>query len=467
MSIILILSLWLSFILFKARGNNKSSLFLSSFYFLCGIDVLLKIIRDFLIYNSTFDIIIGNTSMHNKILIFIYILNTLSYILMPISFFTFAAFNTDFVNSRHIKIVAFLAASVSLIYILIIDILFPVGYYSFHLRESNRMLPFHIWNTLLIIFSGILSAVSYHIEIRPSVKKEKRIVFYAFIVPISIFIIARYALTYLRLSSSVSITSIVITVSLMLIYFYLVKQGLLGLRFNIEYYKSPILNRILSTNASMFNHSLKNDVLKISLQTQIIKKYSKDNMEILKSIASIDDITNRILNCIIKTNDSANDDLESFTQNNVFSILEIVDESIESVKIFANDKQIKFENLCDKALVVNIDRIILNKLFENILINSIESIKDAGKISVTSKEYKKYLLICINDTGEGISKDNLDRILQPYFSTKHKKNNFGLGLYYCNKTMKNLHGSLEIDSELNKGTSVSLYFPSEIILRYD
>jgi signal transduction histidine kinase len=69
------------------------------------------------------------------------------------------------------------------------------------------------------------------------------------------------------------------------------------------------------------------------------------------------------------------------------------------------------------------------------------------------------MILEIKDTGAGIDKKNLRRVLDPFFTTKGSSgHNFGLGLAYSYNVMKRHGGSLQLSSELGKGTTIYLFF---------
>ena len=72
----------------------------------------------------------------------------------------------------------------------------------------------------------------------------------------------------------------------------------------------------------------------------------------------------------------------------------------------------------------------------------------------------KYYKLTVEDTGEGISKENLKRIFEPFFTTKETGKGTGLGLASVYATVMQHHGALSVYSELQHGTSFNLFFPA-------
>ena len=103
----------------------------------------------------------------------------------------------------------------------------------------------------------------------------------------------------------------------------------------------------------------------------------------------------------------------------------------------------------------------MREVFTNILLNAIEAVENVSKpkILLQTKCDKRYVyLICI-DNGEGISEENMDKIFSPFFTTK--KTGVGLGLSTTREIVEKMHGSITIDSQLGKGTTVTIKFPAQ------
>ena len=85
---------------------------------------------------------------------------------------------------------------------------------------------------------------------------------------------------------------------------------------------------------------------------------------------------------------------------------------------------------------------------------------DRPATAFMTKEPKHYLCLSITDTGPGMTKDILDRIFDPYFTTHPHGEGTGLGLAIVKEIISNHHGFLSVESECGKGTTFSVYFPT-------
>ena len=70
----------------------------------------------------------------------------------------------------------------------------------------------------------------------------------------------------------------------------------------------------------------------------------------------------------------------------------------------------------------------------------------------------QYLKITVSDTGYGIAKENLDKIFDPYFTTKEVGKGSGIGLSVVQRIIMDHHGSISVDSEYGKRTTFNLSY---------
>jgi PAS domain S-box-containing protein len=108
---------------------------------------------------------------------------------------------------------------------------------------------------------------------------------------------------------------------------------------------------------------------------------------------------------------------------------------------------------------VNMDKETLTIAFVNLLINATEAMEAGkGEMQVSSTEVNGKVRVVIRDNGKGLSKEDRDRIFQPFFSGR--KGGMGLGLTES-RNILNAHGALlNVDSELGRGTQFSIQFNS-------
>lgn len=107
------------------------------------------------------------------------------------------------------------------------------------------------------------------------------------------------------------------------------------------------------------------------------------------------------------------------------------------------------------AIVGNIQ--YFQQCFLNLIKNSIEAMPNGGTLTISSRLHGNHIIITIKDTGVGMTAEQVNRFGEPYFSTKDKGT--GLGTMVAVKMIQAMQGKLHIESEVNKGTTLTITFP--------
>ena len=102
----------------------------------------------------------------------------------------------------------------------------------------------------------------------------------------------------------------------------------------------------------------------------------------------------------------------------------------------------------------------LQEILLNVINNSFAAMQDGGHLEVTVRRHKEHLVsVTVKDDGCGIPKADLERVFEPFFSTRTGKGGTGLGLSITSGLVQELGGDIRVDSELGKGTSFTLTLP--------
>ncbi|MDK2979734.1 MAG: hypothetical protein PWQ55_81 [Chloroflexota bacterium] len=120
--------------------------------------------------------------------------------------------------------------------------------------------------------------------------------------------------------------------------------------------------------------------------------------------------------------------------------------------------EVKIE-LPDDLPNVTVDEKQIEQVIANIVTNAYQAITDRGSLTVTGKVERRMVRMDFTDTGIGIPPENLERIFEPLFSTKTK--GIGLGLTISKMLAEANGGKIKVRSQLNHGTTLSLYLPLE------
>jgi len=123
------------------------------------------------------------------------------------------------------------------------------------------------------------------------------------------------------------------------------------------------------------------------------------------------------------------------------------------------------------------DRIQLQQLIINLLINAMQSLGEYGRILIQSRTVAEtrpevaegqgvwrnrggeLIRITVSDTGPGIPPEHLDRIFEPYFTTKQEGEGYGLGLAICQEIVAAHGGNIDVESRLGEGSRFSITLP--------
>lgn len=136
-------------------------------------------------------------------------------------------------------------------------------------------------------------------------------------------------------------------------------------------------------------------------------------------------------------------------------------ELIQNVtQVFESEHAVQFQLIQPERMVlIKGDTTQLIRVFNNLFTNSIQAV-DYGTEAIISIEFEQLdrsIAIRIRDNGNGISKDQLETIFEPYFTTK--SNGTGLGLALVKQLVSGHQGTIAIESTSEKGTTILIVFP--------
>ncbi|NOY65244.1 MAG: PAS domain-containing protein [Nitrospirae bacterium] len=145
-----------------------------------------------------------------------------------------------------------------------------------------------------------------------------------------------------------------------------------------------------------------------------------------------------------------------------------------NLKVFLLDFQkfvhsIKPEEV-DVKFILDIEDLIiygdpqsLNDAFINIVENAFQAMIDGGRLDIevrkTIQDGKPYVMLAFMDTGEGIAPENLDRVFDPFFTTRDVGSGTGLGLYVAKGVVESHDGKIVVESTQGEGTRFTVYLP--------
>ncbi len=192
------------------------------------------------------------------------------------------------------------------------------------------------------------------------------------------------------------------------------------------------------------------------------------NLSIEQLIQQVNDEDSRLYLDIVRRNGKRIGDL----------ITELLNSSRPSTQVSL--QKTSLQSVMDSAIAAAIDRITLKRIdskvsypkkecfalidaekiqlaFLNIIINAIEAMEEnTGKLSITIQSTEEEHLVKIADNGSGISEENMQRLFEPYFTSK--RNGMGLGLASTLNIIQSQNAHIDVKSEIAKGTTFIIGF---------
>ena len=106
---------------------------------------------------------------------------------------------------------------------------------------------------------------------------------------------------------------------------------------------------------------------------------------------------------------------------------------------------------------IKIDKVMIERVFMNLATNAIQAMENGGKLKVSTKQTNEFVEVLFQDTGCGMSKELMERIFNPFFTTKAK--GMGVGLSICKSFIEKNGGNISVKSKEGEGSTFIVYFP--------
>jgi two-component system, sporulation sensor kinase E len=216
----------------------------------------------------------------------------------------------------------------------------------------------------------------------------------------------------------------------------------------------------LTTLTAGVAHEIKNPLGSIGIHLELMKKEmngkeqieTRKVMENLLIIKEEVDRLNRIVVDFLFTVRPMNAELSYDDLNKV------VRELLEFMRFELAEAEITLETEFMKSSPqILMDERYMKQAILNLLKNAISAMPEGGTLKVHTVQKGNEVTLTISDTGVGIPEENMDKIFEPYFTTKDFGSGLGLTLVY--KIVKEHLGDIEINSKVGEGTTIKLSFP--------
>jgi len=117
--------------------------------------------------------------------------------------------------------------------------------------------------------------------------------------------------------------------------------------------------------------------------------------------------------------------------------------------------------LDEQLPMVILDPSQIERVFLNLIINAADAMNGNGELTLSTRlnSTKTFIEISVQDTGHGISEENMEKVFDPFFTTKETGHGVGLGLAISYGIVKDHNGNISVESEEGKGTTFTVSFP--------
>lgn len=204
-------------------------------------------------------------------------------------------------------------------------------------------------------------------------------------------------------------------------------------------------------------HEINNPLTNVSINIELLKK------DLVRQNASA--LPEKRFEAIERNLDRATKiagELLSFSSQNEshFQATDLNDVIVSTLDLLgARRKAYQIKTNLHKVPVISALPWKLEEVFLNIIINAMDAMPEGGSLTISTGQKEGMMVAEIADSGHGILPEHLDKVLDPFFTTKEVGKGTGLGLSICYAIMESHGGRIELESKVGEGTTVRLFFP--------
>ena len=214
----------------------------------------------------------------------------------------------------------------------------------------------------------------------------------------------------------------------------------------------------IGQTAAMVGHDLRNPLQAMTGTVYLMKELAasenaEDKKEAIALLDTLDDKVRYMDKIVSDLQDYARPVGADLVRTN---LLELVRASVANVKIPGNIKVT--ENFRDDVSSLMLDPVLFRRVLTNLLLNAVQAMPNGGDLAISARKTQDTVAVTVQDTGSGISTENLTKIFNPFFTTKAQGQ--GLGLAVCKRLIEAHGGTIEVTSELKNGSAFTLKIPT-------
>ena len=229
------------------------------------------------------------------------------------------------------------------------------------------------------------------------------------------------------------------------------------------------LSEIKTDFINNMTHELKTPIATIALSSEMLLRndFSNDE-EKLKRYAGIIHKENKRLEMQVERvlNVAKLDKEHLVLAKEIMDIHELLVEAQENVNFNQSEQGVNVElNLNAESGEINADPVHITNVIYNLLDNAVKYCEGKPEIKITKKTEKKGILIEFIDNGIGMKREELNMIFDKFYriptGNLHNVKGFGLGLYYVKLIIQEHKGTIDVKSQIGKGTTFAIWLPKK------
>ena len=225
----------------------------------------------------------------------------------------------------------------------------------------------------------------------------------------------------------------------------------------IQAEKLTSLGQLAASIAHEVNNPLSGVLIYTQLLTKKIKDGGIDNNTALDYLTKMEFELNRSTKLIRNLLDFARQSSPKFQQTNINAIINRAYDLASHTATLQHVEVIKELDPALPGLTADADQ--LQQVFTNLILNAIQAMPRGGRLTLRSSITTNQVKIEVQDTGTGISPENMNKLFTPFFTTKAEVKGVGLGLAIAYGIVQRHKGKIDVRSKLGEGTTFTIYLP--------
>ena len=477
---------------FKKKNNNKYLIALLIFYFVSSLSILLYVSKDIYYYNQIRNYFylpnflwrwLFFTSISKINIIRVMNISSIAIVILS-TYFTLSFYKKHFIKFQSvIKKILLIYGTVT---ILVFDPYITIKLYNFLYPNYVTVSHFNQINNNIFIITHVVNIgivlLNIFLLLYALIKSPKLMIFklnylllnfsYSILSMVYIFFISAAPNYLLKISK---VAGIYTCKSFKLhenASFYQILQFFMVFSSIIVVYCTYRLDKINSeenlnkiciskeisaseTTSKIFCHYIKNEILAIKSEAEFLKR--PDSSE-----ENLNNIINRCNTLYDRIDEIHRSTKTSKLNLKLCSLQDVINHSLSSFSYDLKDIELSL-NLPQNDICALVDKVYLEQAINNIIKNSIDSMEEntinPKKLKITLSTVQNWIQISIEDTGCGISKENLTNIFRPFYSSHTYSKHWGIGLTLSYKIVQAHEGKILVSSTISKGSTITILLP--------